>query len=152
MELAVGGAAGAAGAVLGGDQVGVGTLEAGRAAGVGQVLAFAWFKQAGGVKANGPRPAGGRYLLVAEREEIVDGLAAGESLRKIAGRLGRAPSTVSREVAATTGGAALRAQAAEGRAQRWAARPKTAKLAGAPGCERGWRTSWKRAGRRSKSR
>jgi len=38
-------------------------------------------------------------LSVAEREEIALGRAAGESIRSIAGRLGRCPSTVSREVA-----------------------------------------------------
>ena len=37
-------------------------------------------------------------LTVAEREEISRGLATDCSLRRIAGRLGRAPSTVSREV------------------------------------------------------
>ena len=105
--------------------------EAGRAAGVGQVLAFAWFRQAGGVKSNGPRPAGGRYLSVAEREEIAVGLAAGESLRVIAARLGRAPSTVSREVRRNSRGRRqYRALAAQGQAQQRAARPKTAKLAG----------------------
>jgi Helix-turn-helix domain len=38
-------------------------------------------------------------LSLAEREEISRGLAAGESLRVIARRLGRTPSTVSREAA-----------------------------------------------------
>ena len=38
-------------------------------------------------------------LSFQEREEIFRGLAGGESLRCIARRLGRAPSTVSREVA-----------------------------------------------------
>ena len=42
-------------------------------------------------------------LSLAEREEISRGLAAGESLRVIAGRLGRTPSTVSREVARNGG-------------------------------------------------
>ncbi len=42
-------------------------------------------------------------LSLAEREEISRGLAAGESLRSIAKRLGRAPSTVSRDVAANGG-------------------------------------------------
>ena len=97
------------------------------------MLAFAWFKRAGGVKANGPRPAGGRYLSVAEREEIVVGLAAGESLRTIAARLGRSASTVSREVRRNSRGARhYRALAAQGQAQWRAARPKTAKLAGDP--------------------
>jgi IS30 family transposase len=112
---------------------GLGNVEAGRAAGVGQVVASSWFKQAGGVKGNGPRPAGGRYLSVGEREEIAVGLAAGESLRGIAARLGRAPSTVSREVRRNSRGRGYyRALAAQGQAQWRAARPKTAKLAGDP--------------------
>ena len=40
----------------------------------------------------------GRRLSVEGREEIVVGLARKESVRRIAARLGRAPSTVSREV------------------------------------------------------
>ena len=117
---------------------GLGVQEAGAAAGVGPVKAFAWFKLAGGVKANGPRPAGGRYLSVREREEIAVGLAAGESLRVIAGRLGRAPSTISREVRRNSRGRrAYRALAAQAQAQWRAARPKTAKLAG-NGELRGW--------------
>jgi transposase, IS30 family len=112
---------------------GLGSVEAGRAAGVGQVVASSWFKQAGGVKGNGPRPAGGRYLSVGEREEIAVALAAGESLRGIAARLGRAPSTVSREVRRNSRGRGYyRALAAQGQAQWRAARPKTAKLAGDP--------------------
>jgi len=117
---------------------GLGIAEAGRAAGAGQALAFTWFRQAGGVRSNGPRPAGGRYLSVAEREEIMAGLAAGESLRLIAARLGRSPSTVSREVRRNSRGARhYRALAAQGQAQWRAARPKTAKLAGDP-VLRGW--------------
>jgi IS30 family transposase len=110
---------------------GLGVQEAGVAAGVGPATAYAWFKVAGGVTSNGPRPAGGRYLSVAEREEIAVGLAAGESLRVIAGRLGRAPSTVSREVRRNSRGrGTYRALAAQGQAQWRAVRPKTAKLAG----------------------
>ena len=41
----------------------------------------------------------GRRLSVEEREEIVVGLARKESVQAIAARLGRAPSTISREVA-----------------------------------------------------
>jgi IS30 family transposase len=70
-------------------------------------------------------------LSVREREEIAVGLAAGQSLRSIAGRLGRAPSTVSREVRRNSRGRrAYRALAAQGHAQHRAGRPKTAKLAG----------------------
>ena len=70
---------------------------------------------------------------MAEREEITVGLAAGESLRAIAARLGRSPSTVSREVRRNSRGARhYRALAAQGQAQWRAARPKMAKLAGDP--------------------
>jgi len=68
-------------------------------------------------------------LSGAEREEISRGLRAGESLRRIAGRLGRQPSTVSREVAANGGHRRYRAHLAEERAFRRARRPRLAKLA-----------------------
>jgi IS30 family transposase len=110
---------------------GLGVQEAGAAAGVGPVKAFAWFRQAGGVKSNGPRRASGRFLSVQEREEIAVGLAAGDSQRAIAERLGRSPSTISREVLRNSRGRRqYRALAAQGQAQYRAARPKTAKLAG----------------------
>jgi IS30 family transposase len=68
-------------------------------------------------------------LSLAEREEISRGVAAGESLRSIAKRLGRAPSTVSREVAANGGARRYRAVGADRAALRRARRPKPAKLA-----------------------
>jgi transposase, IS30 family len=117
---------------------GLGVAEAGRAAGTGHGQAYDWFAKAGGVKANGPRPAGGRYLSLGEREEIAVGLAAGESVRGIAARLGRAPSTVCREVARNSRGrGAYRAVAAQGQAQWRAERPKVSKLAG-NAVLRGW--------------
>jgi IS30 family transposase len=70
-----------------------------------------------------------RALQIAEREEISRGLAAGESVRWIARRLARAPSTVSREVARNGGRARYRAAAADERAWRRARRPKACKLA-----------------------
>jgi IS30 family transposase len=109
---------------------GLGVTEARLAAGVGNEIAFRWFKQAGGVKSNGARPVSGRYLSLAEREEIAVGLAAGESVRAIAGRLERSPSTVSREVRRNGCRGVYRAVAAQGQAQYRAARPKTARLAG----------------------
>jgi hypothetical protein len=81
-----------------GVRAGLGVKEAGLAAGVGSNMAKVWFRQAGGVKANGPGRVSGRYLPVAEREEIAVGVAAGQPVRAIAARLGRHPSTVSREV------------------------------------------------------
>ena len=71
-------------------------------------------------------------LSPAEREEISRGLAAGKSLRGIASGLGRAPSTVCREVAANGGRGRYRACAADRRALRLAHRPKPAKLAACP--------------------
>jgi IS30 family transposase len=71
-------------------------------------------------------------LSLAEREEISRGLAAGRSLRGIASGLGRAPSTVCREVAANGGAGRYRACAADRRALRLAHRPKPAKLARCP--------------------
>src|SRR5215469_10772276 len=67
-------------------------------------------------------------LSLAEREEISRGLAAGEPVRQIARGLGRAPSTVCREVAANGGRGRYRACAADRRALRLAHRPKPAKL------------------------
>jgi IS30 family transposase len=68
-----------------------------------------------------------------EREEISRGLAAGESLRVIAAGLGRAPSTVSREVAANGGRADYRAVTADRAAWARGCRPKPTKLGRRPG-------------------
>jgi IS30 family transposase len=69
-------------------------------------------------------------LSIGEREEISRGLRAGESYRAIARRLGRAPSTVMREVRALRRGRrGYRAWRAELRRDRMARRPRTAKLA-----------------------
>ena len=102
-----------------------------------------WFVVAGGVKANGPGPVSGRFLSLAEREEIALGLARGESCRVIGARIGRPASTVSREVARNgprgwpDGPREYRAVLAQARAERRARRPKTAKLA-ADGELRDW--------------
>ena len=71
-------------------------------------------------------------LSSAEREEISRGLRVGETLRRIAAGLGRAPSTVSREVASNGGRRRYRAWSAEERAVRRARRPRRAKLAANP--------------------
>ena len=68
-------------------------------------------------------------LKMAEREEISRGLGSGESLRSIARRLARAPSTVSREVARHGGEARYRANHADFEASRSALRPKPCRLA-----------------------
>ncbi len=76
-----------------------------------------------------PRRRSSRCLSLIEREEISRGVAAGESLRQIAGRLGRAASTVCRDVARNGGRGRYRALGADRAALRRARRPKTAKLA-----------------------
>ena len=82
-----------------------------------------------------PVPAGdwcAIRLSFAEREEISRGIAPGVSLRCIARRLGRAPSTVSREVAANGGRTRYRAAVAHRASRRRAHRPKPAKLVTSP--------------------
>jgi len=85
------------------------------------------------VRCGGIRPVRHRRapcrLILAEREEISRGLAEGVSVRVIAARLGRAPSTVSREVTCNGGRARYRAVAADRSAWARAARPKACKLA-----------------------
>ena len=72
-------------------------------------------------------PAPGR-LSAEEREDILVGLSRGESMSSIARLLGRAPSTVTREVAANGGIANYGAWRAHCRARQAARRPKRAKL------------------------
>jgi IS30 family transposase len=76
-----------------------------------------------------PRERSERRLSLAEREEISRGLAAGLSFRAMADRLGRAPSSVCREVNANGGRTKYRALQADRGAQRRALRPKPEKLA-----------------------
>ena len=71
-------------------------------------------------------------LSLIEREEIRAGIAAGESFRAIARRIGRAPSTVSREVGGLAGRGRYRATRADDRACLRALRPKRSKLASSP--------------------
>jgi DNA-binding CsgD family transcriptional regulator len=91
----------------------------------------AFVLQTGGVQRHPPRRAQ-RGLSMAEREEISRGVATGEPCRQIAVRLGRAPSTVSRELARNGGRHHYRAQAADAAAFRRTQRPKPAKLAVEP--------------------
>ena len=78
------------------------------------------------------KPLSGRYLSFAEREEIALCRAQGQGVREVARRLGRAASTISRELrrnAATRGGGLdYRATTAQWHAERAARRPKPTKL------------------------
>jgi len=71
-------------------------------------------------------------LTLAEREEISRGIAAEESVRRIAARLDRSPSTVTREIARHGGHSRYRAVEADERAWDNARRPQTCKLARDP--------------------
>jgi IS30 family transposase len=73
-----------------------------------------------------------RALTLPEREEISRGVATGQSLRWIATSLGRAPSTVSREIKRNGGRRQYRANKADQAAWDRAHRPKTCKLAENP--------------------
>lgn len=68
-------------------------------------------------------------LTLAEREEISRGLATGVSVRTIATRIGRAPSTVSREIARNGGIVRYRASDADDKAWDRTLRPKVCILA-----------------------
>ena len=68
-------------------------------------------------------------LSLGEREELSRGLVGGESLRRIAARLRRAPSTISREVAWNGPRSGYRAWRADCEAIKRGRRPKPAKLA-----------------------
>lgn len=68
-------------------------------------------------------------MTLDEREEISRGLAAGDSMRAVAARLGRSASTISREVNRNGGRVKYRAQKADERAWDRARRPKRCLLA-----------------------
>ena len=82
----------------------------------------------GGITPRSRRRAA-RALRLEEREEISRGIAAGDSIRRIARRLGRAASTVSRELKRHGGREAYRASDADTRAWERAGRPKRCRLA-----------------------
>ncbi|MEV6684528.1 helix-turn-helix domain-containing protein [Streptomyces sp. NPDC051130] len=87
--------------------------------------------QSGGVRL-APQTRSERHLSGSEREEISRGIAPGESARQLAKRLGRSPSTVSREIARNGGRDRYRAAPADAAAYARGRRPKQAKLAQRP--------------------
>lgn len=111
---------------------GLSSEQAGVEAGVSQAVGARWFRQGGGMPTLDLCPLSGRYLSFAEREQIALLRAQDHGVREIARRLGRQPSTISREMsrnAATRGGYVdYRATTAQRHADRRATRPKPAKL------------------------
>jgi IS30 family transposase len=111
---------------------GLSSEEAAVAVGVSQPVGSRWFRQRGGMALFMVSRVTGRYLSFPGREEIATLKAQGAGVREIARRLGRDPSTISRELrrnAATRGGKLdYRASVAQWKAELLARRPKTAKL------------------------
>src|SRR6202158_282189 len=83
-------------------------------------------------ESGGIRPAArrrsGRALALSEREEISRAVVTGRSIRSIAASLGRAPSTISREIQRNGGPGGYRASLADQAAWDRARRPKGCKL------------------------
>jgi hypothetical protein len=106
--------------------------QAGVAVGVSGAAGSRWFREGGGIPSVDPSPLGGRYLSFSEREEISLLKAQGVGVRETARRLGRSPSTISRELhrnaATRSGQLEYRASVAQWKAELVARRPKTSKL------------------------
>jgi IS30 family transposase len=102
-------------------------------AGVSPAVGTRWFREGGGMSTVGSALLSGRFLSFREREEIAILYVQGDSVRAIARRLDRSPSTISRELrrnaATRNGGFEYRATTAQWHADRRARRPKVAKLA-----------------------
>lgn len=110
-------------------QAGEFLTQAGERIGLSRTSVRRMLEAAGGVRPRRGRNLQGRYLSFLEREEIALGMASGESIRSIARRIGRSPSTVSREVGRNSVQGRYRASAAQVVAHHRASRPKPAKLA-----------------------
>src|SRR6266511_2989455 len=107
--------------------------EAAAAAGVSQAVGSRWFRDGGGRPPISLAPLSARSLSFAEREEIALLHAQRVGVRGIARRLGRSPSTISRELrrnaSTRSHSIAYRATTAQWHAERRASRPKVSKLA-----------------------
>ena len=102
-------------------------------AGVSPAVGTRWFREGGGMPTVSLAPLAGRYLSFAEREEIALLHAQAVGVREIARRVGRDPSTISRELrrnaATRSGKVEYRASTAQWHADERGKRPKVAKLA-----------------------
>jgi len=99
----------------------------GRAMGKAPATIYTMLVVQGGI-ARAPRRRPEAALVSGEREHISRGLAAHDSMRKIARELARSASTVSREIARNGGRTSYRAVVAEKRAWHRAERPKPCRL------------------------
>lgn len=108
---------------------GVANVEVARAVGCSQSMAS---KLKVRFRRKPPRVANPRRLSFQEREEVSRSLLTRESFRSIARRLGRAASTVSREVGANDGRRGYRAWLGDDRAEELSARHRLRKLEANP--------------------
>jgi IS30 family transposase len=116
---------------------GMSSEDAAITAGVPQAIGTRWFRKAGGMPpaifGRSAKPLSGRYLSLAEREELAILHAQGAGVREAARQMGRSASTISRELrrnaATRSGGLDYRATTAQWHADRAARRPKPVKLA-----------------------
>lgn len=116
---------------------GLSSEDAAIGAGVPQAVGTRWFRKAGGMPpamyGRSATALSGRYLSHAEREELAILRAQGAGVQEIGRQMGRAGSTISRELrrnaATRSGGLEYRANTAQWHAERAARRPKPAKLA-----------------------
>jgi hypothetical protein len=106
-------------------------FEIGRSMGRPPDAIYSMIRKTGGIRP-APRIRSSIQLSLAEREEISRGVAAGISCRAIATSLGRAPSTISREINRNGGRAGYRAVTADGAAWSASTRPKVCKLVAHP--------------------
>src|SRR5215203_287398 len=115
---------------------GLSTEDASAAGNIPQAVGARWFRKAGGMPpamfGRSAKLQSGRYLSLAEREEIALLRVQGCTVQAVARRIGRAASTISRELrrnaATRSGGLEYRATIAQWHAERSARRPKQAKL------------------------
>ncbi len=111
---------------------GVGTVEACRQVGIGRKTGYRWRAELGGIRppARPSTLSSGRYLSRFERQRIATLTAQGLGVREIARRIGRAPSTVSRELRRNraAGEEVYDGDLAQARAEGRTRRLKTAKL------------------------
>src|SRR3954471_4122022 len=86
---------------------GLSSEDAALEAGVSQPVGTRWFRKAGGMPPamfrSSAKPLSGRYLSLVEREEIALLRVQGYSIQAIGRRLGRAASTISRELRRNAG-------------------------------------------------
>jgi transposase, IS30 family len=135
---------------------GVGTVEACRRVGIGRKTGYRWRAERGGLPPLRLNEADrkGRYLSKLERQRIASLRGQGLGIREIARRLGRSPSTVSRELrrnlrphdVGVYDGDLAHAELESG--------PAGTGLVALPlmaSCVRSFRTSWSWSGARSRS-